>query len=154
MLVLKHKSFTIVDISAPGVKLPQPLSFQRPIEKHQLFAGVQRFATFHIYVLGLMPWLLPVNQYLFTWYLDEQIIEAIHLILSFNKYHSDIRISSHRSQMLLLYPRAPRVVVSTAAFHAGVRGSVPGLGGLKETKCLFPIHVWNSVLWGASVTET
>ena len=33
----------------------------------------------------------------------------------------------------------PRVVVSTAAFHARVRGSVPGLGGLKETK-LFPPH--------------
>ena len=28
----------------------------------------------------------------------------------------------------------PRVVVSTAAFHAGVRGWVRGLGGLKETK--------------------
>ena len=28
----------------------------------------------------------------------------------------------------------PRVVVSTAAFHARVRGLVPGLGGLKETK--------------------
>ena len=28
----------------------------------------------------------------------------------------------------------PRVVVSTAAFHARVRGSVPGLGSLKETK--------------------
>ena len=28
----------------------------------------------------------------------------------------------------------PRVVVSTAALHARVRGSVPGLGGLKETK--------------------
>ena len=28
----------------------------------------------------------------------------------------------------------PRVVVSTAAAHARVRGSVPGLGGLKETK--------------------
>ena len=28
----------------------------------------------------------------------------------------------------------PGVVVSTAAFHARVRGSVPGLGGLKETK--------------------
>ena len=28
----------------------------------------------------------------------------------------------------------PRVVVSTAAFHARVRGSVPGLGGLEETK--------------------
>ena len=27
----------------------------------------------------------------------------------------------------------PRVVVSTATFHARVRGSVPGLGGLKET---------------------
>ena len=27
-----------------------------------------------------------------------------------------------------------RVVVSTAAFHARARGSVPGLGGLKETK--------------------
>ena len=26
------------------------------------------------------------------------------------------------------------VVVSTAAFHARVRGSVPGPGGLKETK--------------------
>ena len=27
-----------------------------------------------------------------------------------------------------------RVVVSTATFHARVRGSVPGLGSLKETK--------------------
>ena len=35
----------------------------------------------------------------------------------------------------------PRVVVSTAAFHARVRGSVPGLGGLKETKMFLPIHV-------------
>ena len=33
----------------------------------------------------------------------------------------------------------PRVVVSTAAFHARVRGSVPGLGGLKETK-MFLTH--------------
>ena len=32
----------------------------------------------------------------------------------------------------------PRVVVSTAAFHARVRGSVPGLGGLKETQMLLP----------------
>ena len=28
----------------------------------------------------------------------------------------------------------PRVVVNTAAFHARVRGSVPGLGGLKGTR--------------------
>ena len=32
----------------------------------------------------------------------------------------------------------PRVVVSTAAFHARVRGCVPGLGGLKETKMFLP----------------
>ena len=32
----------------------------------------------------------------------------------------------------------PRVVVTTAAFHARVRGSVPGLGGLKETKMFLP----------------
>ena len=29
-------------------------------------------------------------------------------------------------------------MVSTAAFHARVRGSVPGLGGLKETKMFLP----------------
>ena len=32
----------------------------------------------------------------------------------------------------------PRVVVSTAAFHARARGSVPGLGSLKETKMFLP----------------
>ena len=32
----------------------------------------------------------------------------------------------------------PRVVVSTAAFLARARGSVPGLGGLKETKMFLP----------------
>ena len=32
----------------------------------------------------------------------------------------------------------PRVVVSTAAFHARFRGSVPGLGGFKATKMFLP----------------
>ena len=32
----------------------------------------------------------------------------------------------------------PKVVVSTAAFHARVRGSVPGFGGLKKTKLFLP----------------
>ena len=32
----------------------------------------------------------------------------------------------------------PRVVVSTAAFQARVRGSVPNLGGLKEPKMFLP----------------
>ena len=45
----------------------------------------------------------------------------------------------------------PRVVVSTAAFHAGVRGSVPRLGVLKETKMFLP-HPRVKV-WGASVTQ-
>ena len=40
-----------------------------------------------------------------------------------------------------LWGGGPRVVVSTAAFHARVRDSVPGLGGLKETKMFLPIHV-------------
>ena len=34
----------------------------------------------------------------------------------------------------------PRVVFGTAAFHARVRGSVPGLGGLKEAKKVFLPH--------------
>ena len=34
--------------------------------------------------------------------------------------------------------RGPRVMVSTAAFHARVRCSVPGLGGLKETQKFLP----------------
>ena len=50
--------------------------------------------------------------------------------------------SSHHPQEVLLPPfilgGGPRVVVSTAAFHARVRGSVPGLGGLKETKLFLP----------------
>ena len=33
---------------------------------------------------------------------------------------------------------SPRVVVSTAALHARVRGSAPDLGGLKETKMFLP----------------
>ena len=42
------------------------------------------------------------------------------------------------STMSTMMGGGPRVVVSTAAFHARVRGSVPGLGGLKETKMFLP----------------
>ena len=51
----------------------------------------------------------------------------------------------------------PRVVVSTAAFHARVRGSVPGLGGLKETNMFLPHPrvkvsiVGSEVAWRGSV---
>ena len=45
------------------------------------------------------------------------------------------QITSHQSGALSTYSSHHcRVVVSTAAFHARARGSVPGLGGLKETK--------------------
>ena len=50
--------------------------------------------------------------------------------------------------------RGPRVVVSTAAFHAGVWGSVPGLGGLKETKMFLPHpRVKVSIVGGLRVRE-
>ena len=47
---------------------------------------------------------------------------------------------SSLTSRFILYSKGggPRVVVSTAAFHARVRGSVPGLGGLKETKLFLP----------------
>ena len=45
---------------------------------------------------------------------------------------------SQARQCRLIAGGGPRVVVSTAAFHARVRGSVPGLGGLKETKMFLP----------------
>ena len=42
----------------------------------------------------------------------------------------------------------PRVVVSTAAFYARVRGSVPGLGGLKETNYASSPSTWESQYCG------
>ena len=49
------------------------------------------------------------------------------------------RTVEHEMQFIpLALGGGPRVVVSTAAFHARVRGSVPGLGGLKETKLFLP----------------
>ena len=57
-------------------------------------------------------------------------------------FTSLLQISGHEEvQYSSFWPilgGGPRVVVSTAAFHAGVRGSVPGLGGLKETKLFLP----------------
>ena len=55
----------------------------------------------------------------------------ISLILSVRWSSLDVRIWRPQGG-------GPRVVVSTAAFHARVRGSVPSLGGLKETKMFLP----------------
>ena len=45
---------------------------------------------------------------------------------------------SNTQYVLGILGGGPRVVVSTAAFHARVLCSVPGLGGLKETKMFLP----------------
>ena len=42
-----------------------------------------------------------------------------------------------------------RVVVSTAAFHARVRGSFTGLGGLKETRMFLPHPLVNLSIVGS-----
>ena len=53
--------------------------------------------------------------------------------------HLNISINSCLSELFVyLWGGGPRVVVSTAAFHARVRGSVPGTGGFKETKMFLP----------------
>ena len=49
-----------------------------------------------------------------------------------------VRVSPQPALVHRLVGRGPRVVVSTAAFHASIRGSVPGRGGLKETKMFLP----------------
>ena len=57
----------------------------------------------------------------------------------FSNNRCDIPLTPRRdNQVLSWLGGGPRVVVSTAAFHARVRGSVPGLGGLKETKMFLP----------------
>ena len=48
------------------------------------------------------------------------------------------KVTPYSLSMYTLKGGGPKVVVSTAAFHARVRGSVPGLGGLKETKMFLP----------------
>ena len=54
-----------------------------------------------------------------------------------NKQQEETR-SRPATRVRRLEGGGPRIVVSTAAFHARVRGSVPGLGGLKETKMFLP----------------
>ena len=72
-------------------------------------------------------------------------VKISYLSFSFPIRHFLITgITSHAS----LLGGGPRVVVSTAAFHARVRGSVPGLGGLKGTKMFLPHpRVKVSIVW-------
>ena len=57
---------------------------------------------------------------------------TFHLVGCCDKLKDGLHVTFLRFQFTT--GGGPRVVASTAAFHARVRGSVPGLGGLKETK--------------------
>ena len=59
------------------------------------------------------------------------------ILCPLHKNGSVNEVGNYRGISLLL-GGGPRVVVSTAAFHARARGSVPGPGGLKETKMFLP----------------
>ena len=64
-------------------------------------------------------------------------------------------IVCYAGQTLILHKLkggGPRVVVSTAAFHARVRVSVPSRGGLKETKMFLP-HPRVKVSIGGSLRD-
>ena len=54
----------------------------------------------------------------------------------YRAYILNTKLATYRCHIctIMLSGEGPRVVVSTAAFHARVRGLVPGLGGLKETQ--------------------
>ena len=77
---------------------------------------------------------------------DEQVFwDAMRFYLTFSWVYDRYRPNSFSSEYFLSrFPAAlhngggPRIVVSTAVFHARVRGSVFGLGGLKETKMFLP----------------
>ena len=56
------------------------------------------------------------------------------LLVQFTLYVHKSGLKTDSFHVLGQQGGGPGVVVSTAAFHARVRGSVPGLGGLKETK--------------------
>ena len=60
------------------------------------------------------------------------------LIKIFNVMHICLKTPCSPQTFAFYRGGGPRVVASTAAFHARVRGSVPGLGGLKETKLFLP----------------
>ena len=83
-----------------------------------------------------------------------QLFTDIHKVAQYIRFYNslggaqNISCISGQAHYLALCIDAPgggpRVVVSTAAFHARVRGSVSAVS--KKQKCFFPIHVWKSVL--------
>ena len=60
--------------------------------------------------------------------------EVLLALLSLYVHKGGLKPDSFHFISFVCLGGGPRVVDNTAAFHARVRGSVPGLGGLKETK--------------------
>ena len=69
---------------------------------------------------------------------QDRCIDLNLLPLCFRREITDLVLFYIYIYIYIYMGGGPRVVVSTAAFHARVRGSVPGLGGLKETKLFLP----------------
>ena len=81
-----------------------------------------------------------VIETLFFWTVHCTTLLGQSLQLNYFNCHPHVSsLSTSLSGSIGLMPGGgPRVVVSTAAFHTRVWGSVPGLGGLKETKMFLP----------------
>ena len=77
------------------------------------------------YILALLKYML-------------ELLKNKLVLIKINLYFDNTILYFNNSQLACREGGGPRVVVSTAAFHARVRGSVPGLGGLKETKLFLP----------------
>ena len=80
-----------------------------------------------------------IYKFIHELYMDYNKIKHINkLLIHFKRLIPCMLVSQHASLLIMLIGGGPRVVVSIAAFHARVRGSVPGLGGFKETKMFLP----------------
>ena len=76
--------------------------------------------------------------YVFCCVISQITYKVIRVVLNIFHFQIVIIVVAGMSRSRHRKGGGPRVVVSTAAFHAKVRGSVPGLGGLKETKLFLP----------------
>ena len=127
-------------------------SFSQTVENHLLSTGVCRSSNNHLQLskscLGRGPWcsgysclhgkseiadLNPTLAFKFEKKNVSFLLTPKDLIL----WGASVS-QRKRARSQTVRGGGPRVVVSTAAFHARVRGSVPGLGGLKETKMFLP----------------
>ena len=103
--------------------------------------GVHQVLLILTVILSNKSWLLDL--YLIQLSDAEDMTFSPIFLCLFNKYYRNCDGEHQDWVMIVIFVQVkpgggPRVVVSTAAFHARVRGSVPGLGGLKETKMFLP----------------